>query len=160
MLSSGQRWAPWSALVLYWAGARLGQQRLERIADRVPFVERTDLHRAEAWFERHGGTAVLFGRGVPVVRSLVSVPAGVERMSVVRFIVFTALGSVVYNAALITAGYLLGGRWTEIGKYSDSLNFAIYAAMLAAVLVFVRRRLRRRRADEEGSARERWTGRA
>ncbi|WP_298455547.1 DedA family protein [uncultured Cellulomonas sp.] len=136
------------ALVLYWAGAVLGAQRLRRIADRLPLVDRGDVERAEAWFDRHGGTAVLIGRCVPVVRSLVSIPAGVERMPLVRFVAWTTLGSAVYNAALVAAGYLLGSRWTEIGRYSDVINWAIYAAFAVGLAVFVRRRLGERRRGE------------
>ncbi len=133
------------ALVLYWAGARLGLDRLLRLADRVPLLEPRDLERADAWFRRHGQAAVLTGRAVPVVRSLVSVPAGVERMPVWRFVVLTTVGSAVYNGVLVGLGYVLGGRWTEIGRYSDVINYVVYAAILIAIGVFVRRRLRRRR---------------
>jgi membrane protein DedA with SNARE-associated domain len=136
------------ALVLYGAGARLGSDRLQRLADRMPLLEVSDVTRAESWFDRHGGAAVLLGRGVPVVRSLVSIPAGVEHMALPRFVVYTALGSAVYNGVLVGAGYLLGSRWTRIGEYSDYINYAIYAAIAVAVGVFVRRRLRRRRHDD------------
>jgi membrane protein DedA with SNARE-associated domain len=136
------------ALVLYWAGARLGADRLRRLADRLPLVDAGDVDHAESWFARHGGAAVLLGRGVPVVRSLVSIPAGVERMPLVRFVLYTALGSAVYNSVLIGAGYGLGNRWTRIGEYSDYINGAIYAAIAVAVGVFVVRRLRRNRAAD------------
>jgi membrane protein DedA with SNARE-associated domain len=138
------------ALLLYWAGARLGSDRLQRLAERAPLLEPADVERAEAWFDRHGGAAVLIGRGVPVVRSLVSIPAGVEHMARPRFVVYTALGSAVYNGALVGAGYLLGSRWTRIGEYSDYINYAIYAAFAVAVGVFVRRRLHRRRHGGSG----------
>ncbi len=131
------------ALVLYRAGAALGSRRLQRVADRVPLVEAQDIVRAEEWFGRHGRSAVLFGRGVPVVRSLVSIPAGVEGMPRGQFVAYTLVGSAVYNTVLITAGYLLGSRWTTIGEYSDYLNYAIYTAFAVAVGVFVARRLRR-----------------
>ncbi len=133
------------ALVLYWAGARLGADRLRRTADRLPLTEASDVDRAERWFDRHGASSVLIGRCVPVVRSLVSIPAGVERMPLPRFLAFTALGSAVYNAALVLAGHLLGSRWTRIGEYSDVINYVILAAFAIAIGVFVRRRLRRRR---------------
>ena len=133
------------ALVLYWAGARLGSERLHRLAERMPLLDGSDVDRAEGWFDRHGGTAVLLGRGVPVVRSLVSIPAGVERMSLPRFVAYTALGSAVYNGALVGAGHLLGSRWTRIGEYSDVINAVILGAFAIAIGVFVRRRLRRRR---------------
>lgn len=133
------------ALLLYWAGARLGTDRLRRLAQRLPLMEPHDVDRSEAWFDRHGTAAVLLGRGVPVVRSLVSIPAGVERMALARFVAYTALGSAVYNGALVAAGYVLGSRWTRIGEYSDYINYAIYAAFAVAVGAFVRRRLRARR---------------
>ncbi|WP_308121827.1 DedA family protein [Actinotalea ferrariae] len=139
------------ALVLYWAGATLGLDRLKRAADRVPLLEPSDLDRADHWFRRHGTGAVLTGRAVPVVRSLVSVPAGVEHMALWRFVVLTALGSAVYNGVLVGLGYVLGDRWTEIGRYSDVINYVVYAAILVALGVFVRRRVRRRRRERRDS---------
>ena len=133
------------ALLLYWAGAALGRRRLYRIADRMPLVEVEDLGRAESWFATHGGRAVLIGRLVPVVRSLISVPAGVERMPLVRFTVYTTLGSAVYNAVLVMAGYLLGSRWEDVGQYSSAINYVIYAVIAGALLLFVVRRLGSRR---------------
>ena len=133
------------ALVLYWAGARLGADRLRRGAAWLPLTEPSDVDRAERWFDRHGASSVLVGRGVPVVRSLVSIPAGVERMPLPRFLLYTTLGSAVYNAALILGGYLLGSRWTQIGEYSDVINGVILGAFAVAIGVFVHRRLRRRR---------------
>jgi membrane protein DedA with SNARE-associated domain len=131
------------ALALYWAGAALGHKRLRRLAERMPLVEVGDLERAEGWFDRHGGLAVLIGRVVPVVRSLVSVPAGVERMPLWRFILYTIVGSGVYNAVLIGLGYVLGSRWQTVEQYSSYLNYVIYAAILAAVGMFVLKRVRR-----------------
>jgi membrane protein DedA with SNARE-associated domain len=135
------------ALALYWAGAALGQKRLRRLAERTPLVEVDDLERAEGWFDRHGGLAVLIGRVVPVVRSLVSVPAGVERMPLWRFILYTIIGSGVYNLVLIGLGYVLGSRWKTVEQYSNYLNYAIYAAILVAVGLFALKRVRRRRAS-------------
>src|SRR5215216_7340847 len=135
------------ALALYWAGAALGQKRLRRLAEPTPLVEVDDLERAEGWFDRHGGLAVLIGRVVPVVRSLVSVPAGVERMPLWRFILYTIIGSGVYNLVLIGLGFVLGSRWKTVEQYSNYLNYAIYAAILVAVGLFALKRVRRRRAS-------------
>jgi len=135
------------ALALYWAGAALGQKRLRRLAERTPLVEVDDLERAGHWFDRHGGLAVLIGRVIPVVRSLVSVPAGVERMPLWRFILYTIIGSGVYNLVLIGLGYVLGSRWKTVEQYSNYLNYAIYAAILVAVGLFALKRVRRRRAS-------------
>jgi membrane protein DedA with SNARE-associated domain len=80
-------------------------------------------------------------------------------MPLPRFVVYTTLGSAVYNGVLVGAGYLLGSRWTRIGEYSDYINYAIYAAFAVAVGVFVRRRLRRRRHEDTGEdARDGTTG--
>jgi membrane protein DedA with SNARE-associated domain len=138
------------ALALYWAGAALGQKRLRRLAERIPLVEVGDLERAEQWFDRHGGLAVLIGRVVPVVRSLVSVPAGVERMPLWRFILYTAIGSGIYNLVLIGLGFVLGSRWRTVEQYSNYLNYAIYAAILLAIGMFALKRARRRRAGPLG----------
>src|SRR5690606_34965324 len=108
---------------------------------------RDDISRSEAWFERHGSVAVLTGRLVPVVRSFVSIPAGLEHMSLLRFVVLTALGSGAYNSALVLGGYLLGSRWTDVGRYSDLINYVVYAAIAGAIGVFVVRRLRRDRSS-------------
>lgn len=141
------------ALVLYRVAAAVGMARLHRLVDRVPLVEHSDLDRAETWFDRYDRLAVLIGRVVPVVRSLVSVPAGVARMPMVAFVAFTALGSGVYNAVLVGLGYVLGDRWTDIGRWSDLINAVIVGALVLLVAVGVARRLRsnrRRRLGPDG----------
>jgi membrane protein DedA with SNARE-associated domain len=107
-----------------------------------------DLERAEGWFDRHGGLAVLIGRVVPVVCSLVSVPASVERMPLWRFVPYTIIGSGVYNLVLVGLGFVLGSRWKTVEQYSNYLNYAIYAAIAIAVGLFVVKRLRRRGAHQ------------
>ncbi|WHP16725.1 DedA family protein [Cellulomonas sp. ES6] len=138
------------AWVLYGLGVWLGRERLRRWLERIPLMEVEDLDRAESWFVRHGGAAVLVGRCVPVVRSLVSVPAGLERMPQVRFLVYTALGSAVWNSALVVSGYVLGEQWEDVGHYSDYINYAVYAAIVVIVVRFVWTRLRRRRLAARG----------
>ena len=132
------------ALVLYWLGAAVGRQRLAHALERMPLTDDSDLERAEGWFDRHGGTAVLTGRMVPVVRSLVSIPAGVERMPLVKFTAFTALGSAAYNTALVLAGYWLGRQWQSVGEYSSLLSYAIIGLIVVAICVVAVRRLRSR----------------
>ncbi len=134
------------AWLLYGLGLWFGRQRLRRWLERLPLMEVEDLDRAESWFRRHGGAAVLIGRCVPVVRSLVSIPAGLERMPVGRFLLYTAVGSAVWNTALIVAGYVLGAQWEDVGHYSDYINYAVYAAIVIVLVRFVWTRLRRRRS--------------
>lgn len=129
------------ALVLYRLGSAVGEERSERLLARLPLVDRADLERGEAVFRRHGAAAVLLGRLVPGVRSVVSLPAGIEGMPLVRFCLLTTAGSAAWNALLIGGGYLLGRRWRTVADYSDYLNYALYAvvALLVARLVWKRR---------------------
>lgn len=83
------------AFALYGLGAWWGAERLRRIVARIPLLAVSDVDRAQAWFARHGSTAVFLGRMVPVVRSLISIPAGIERMPLLRFGVLTTAGSAV-----------------------------------------------------------------
>jgi membrane protein DedA with SNARE-associated domain len=108
-----------------------------------------DVDKAEAWFGKHGSKAVLIGRCVPVVRSLISVPAGVERMRVWLFLVLTALGSLVWNSALIVAGHQLGANWHLVESSIGVFQWAVIAAAVAAVGWFVTVKLRARRSTSE-----------
>lgn len=134
------------ALALYVLGRLLGRNRIARLLGPIPLVEAEDLDQAWEWWDRHGGKAVLIGRVVPLVRSFVSIPAGVERMPLLPFLGLTALGSLVWNVALIGAGWLLGDQWEDVGSYSDYLNYGVVLAILALLARFVwkrRHRIRR-----------------
>lgn len=135
------------ALLLYWAGAALGADRLRRAAERVPLMDGDDIDRAQQWFVRHGRSAVLVGRLVPGVRSLVSIPAGVARMPLWPFAAYTVLGSGAYNAVLVLLGHQLGSRWTTVGRYSDPINAVVYVLLGLGLAYAVARRLRKRRAS-------------
>jgi membrane protein DedA with SNARE-associated domain len=131
------------ALVLYGLGALLGRERMRAVAARVPLVEVSDVDRSEEWFARHGAKAVFFGRMLPVFRSFISVPAGVERMPLPSFVLLTTLGSLVWNTAFIVAGYLLGENWHVVGRYAGWLQWVVVAAAVVAVGWFVTARLRK-----------------
>jgi membrane protein DedA with SNARE-associated domain len=131
------------ALVLYGLAAWIGADRLHRFVvarGRWFGVKETDLDRAEAWFDRRAGAAVALGRCVPLVRSIVSIPAGFRRMPLVRFTVYTALGSLVWNVALIGAGAVLGHRWKQVGSVVGIFQWAVIVGVggLAAWFVWTR----------------------
>lgn len=141
------------ALILYALGATLGRDRLRGLVDRLPLIKLEDIDRAERWFTRHGAKAVLIGRVVPIIRSLISIPAGVERMSLPGFIALTALGSAVWNLLLVTAGYLLGTRWRLVESGVGIFSKAVAAVLLIAAVVWtIRAILRRRRTRRLGAA--------
>ncbi|WUV29119.1 DedA family protein [Kribbella sp. NBC_01484] len=137
------------ALALYGVGAGLGRDRTRAIAEKLPLVKVRDIDKAEDWFNRHGPKAVLIGRLVPVVRSLISVPAGVERMPVGLFLPLTAIGSLVWNSLLIVAGYQLGERWHVVESSVGVFQKLVIAGAVAAVVWFVAVKIRARRSDPE-----------
>ncbi|TDD45313.1 DedA family protein [Kribbella antibiotica] len=137
------------ALALYGVGAGLGRDRTRALAGKLPLVKIEDVDKAEDWFNRHGAKAVLIGRLVPVVRSLISVPAGVERLPVPLFLLLTTIGSGIWNTLLIFAGYQLGERWHVVESYVGIFQWVIVAGAVAAVGWFVVVKLRARSSVSE-----------
>ena len=135
------------ALALYGVGAALGRRRMRALAGRIPLVDVDDVDKAEDWFQRHGAKAVLIARLVPVVRSLISIPAGVERMPLPLFMLLTTIGSAVWNSALIGAGYLLGDRYHLVERYLGIVQWVVLGAVVAAVAWFVIGRVRKARSS-------------
>jgi len=133
------------AYFLYGIGRLLSEERLEAFLagiGRIVGLKRSDVHKGFQWFERHGSAVVLFGRLIPVVRSVVSIPAGAEKMPLVRFSVLTALGSLVWNAIWIAVGWGLGDQWKKAGSWGDYIQYGavvLIAIALIAVIVRVRR---------------------
>lgn len=134
------------ALLLYWLGAKLGMQRAISWLSKLPLVDKEDFEKAASWFSRHGRSAIFFGRFIPGVRSLISLPAGAERMHLLTFSIFTIAGSAIWNGLLIGLGAALGTQYELIEKYSDYLNYIVYAGVAGVVAWLVIRRIRRARA--------------
>jgi membrane protein DedA with SNARE-associated domain len=135
------------ALGLYVAGWWLGRSRLLSLVDRFGGkvgLSMKDLDRAEEWFKRHGKISVLVGRLVPIVRSLVSIPAGFAHMPLRQFVAFTAIGSLVWNSLLIGLGYLLEDQWDRVGPV---VEIAQYAVIAVAIFIIARFFLKRRQAS-------------
>lgn len=133
------------ALILYGAGRAFGEERTRKAMLFVPLIDEDDVDRADAWFAKHGEKAVLIGRLIPGVRSLVSLPAGAAGMPLSRFVLLTAIGSAVWNLLLIGSGWLLGTQYHVIEAHIDTANNVIYVLIGASIAVFVMRRLNRRR---------------
>jgi membrane protein DedA with SNARE-associated domain len=130
------------ALVLYWIGALIGRERTRALAARLPLIRVSDIDRTEAWFARHGRKAVFFGRMVPLFRSFISIPAGIERMPMATFLLYTTLGSLIWNAVFVVAGYVLGENRQVIEDYAGTYQKGVLAAGALAVVAFVAVRLR------------------
>ncbi|MCT9003249.1 DedA family protein [Microbacterium memoriense] len=133
------------AFLLYGIGAWLGLPRLRALVERTPLLHVDDVDRTVAWFGRHGGKAVFFGRMLPIFRSLISIPAGVTRMPLWRFGVLTLAGSLIWNGVFVLAGYLLGEQWHIVEEYAGILQYAVIAAAAGALAWFTVVRVRQLR---------------
>lgn len=140
------------AVVHYYVGALLGRRRTRALFVRIPLVRESDLDRAEHWFDRHGAKAVLLCRLVPIVRSYVSLPAGIERMRLLPFVTLTAAGTALWNLALLSAGYAAGRDADTVQRYANWFTVVVGAALLAVVVRFVVIRLRARRQDRRDTS--------
>ena len=140
------------AFALYALGVALGRDRMRAIWDRLPLVKMSDLDKTEAWFERHGRKAVFFGRMIPIFRSLISIPAGVERMPVHTFGLLTLAGSAIWNTIFVLAGYYLGENWHLVEPYADTFQKVVIVVVVALVIWWVVRRvLENNRARSAGA---------
>ena len=145
------------AWLLYGIAAWVGPVRLRRFVERFGrwfSVSVDDLERAESWFDRHSQIAVLICRCVPLIRSLVSIPAGFRRMPFATFTLYTVLGSAIWNFGLVGAGYLLRDRWEDVEPVMGVVQWIVVAAILGALGWFVWKRIVRPRlsGDRHGSS--------
>lgn len=154
-------WLAWAMATLgalvgawlwYLIGAAFGRDRTRRVVGKIPLMEVEDFDRAEAFFRRWGGTAVLIGRCVPLVRSFISIPAGIERMGILKFTAYTAIGSGVWNGIWIGLGFAFGPAIKPIleqwsGVISDLVLIVIGLLLLWFIIARVIRLVKRRRAE-------------
>lgn len=141
------------AWIWYGLGAALGPERTRRLFARIPLLQVADVDRAMRFFDRWGGTAVLVGRCVPIVRSFISVPAGLVRMPRWAFTAFTAAGSAVWNGVWIGLGYGFGPAiQPALERWSGALSTLTLVVIGMLVVIFVIRRLGRRRGHVEPPA--------
>ncbi|GLX93892.1 DedA family protein [Herbidospora sp. NBRC 101105] len=133
------------AVALYAVGAMLGEERMMRLAAKLPLIKLSDIEKTQAWFARHGRKTVFFGRMIPIFRSLISIPAGVTRMPMATFLLFTTLGSAIWNTVFVLAGYYLGENWSVVEDYAGVLSNVVIVLVAVAVVWFVVSRLVRRR---------------
>lgn len=136
------------ALVLYYIAAAIGPERLRHFVVRFGKwfgVKESDLTKAEVWFDRRSTTAVLAGRCVPLIRSIVSIPAGFRRMKIVPFIIYTFIGSAVWNIVLIGTGAVLGENWDAIADYISIFQYLVIAGILLLAVRFAITIIKRRK---------------
>nr|WP_255726640.1 DedA family protein [Sporosarcina sp. ACRSM] len=138
------------AMILYSIGLLLDVKRLEKIVDRwgkFLRLTRKDIHRADAWFDKYGPWTVFFCRLVPLIRSLISIPAGMSNMNFPLFLLLTTIGSLIWNAALVSVGAAVGDNWESIVGYMDIYSNIAYVIIglcgIAAIIWYIRFRRKR-----------------
>jgi len=131
------------SLLAYFIGAYGGRTLVYKYG-RYVLISHRDLAWADRWFARHGGITVFIGRLLPVIRTFIALPAGISRMPLVRFVVYTFAGSLIWCYGLAWIGLKLGENWRMLGKYFHEFDGIITLALLIAVAWYVRRQWRHR----------------
>ncbi len=139
------------AILLFGIGTLLDVQKLEKIVGKWGHILRLtkkDIHKANEWFTKYGVWTVFFCRLIPLIRSLISIPAGMSRMNFWIFLLFTTLGSLIWNTILVTVGASVGSSWEKIVSYMDVYSNIIYALLAVGlgILIFIFIKKRRRSA--------------
>jgi len=140
------------AWALYALGAWLGRARVRAIVDKLPLMSADDFDKTEVWFGKHGTKAVFFGRMVPLFRSFISLPAGVERMNPLAFTALTAAGSLIWNSIFVIAGFYLGENWHVVEEYAGVFQKIVIVVVVALVAWFVVARVRSIRSRKREAA--------
>lgn len=121
------------AMILYGVGLLIDVERIEKIIGRwghILRIKKENVHRADAWFDKYGYWTVFFCRMVPVVRSLISIPAGMSNMNFSIFLLLTTAGTLIWNVLLISVGAMLGANWESILGFMDIYSNIVYVCLI------------------------------
>lgn len=133
------------ALILYGIAFLFGRERTRAFLIWLPLTKESDVDKTELFFEKHERPAVFFGRMLPIFRSLISLPAGVVNMPLTLFIVLTTIGSLIWNMALISAGFFLGENWALVEDYVGTASKVMAGIVLIGLVAWVIVRVRSRK---------------
>ncbi|WP_405102804.1 DedA family protein [Oceanobacillus sp. FSL H7-0719] len=141
------------AMILYGIGMLIDVERLEKIIDRfghILRIKKEDVHKADAWFDKYGYWTVFFCRMVPLIRSLISIPAGMSNMRFSIFLLLTTIGTLIWNILLISVGVVLGANWENILGFMDVYSNIVYVliAITVVVVIYLYIRMRKKRKKE------------
>lgn len=129
------------AIVLYYVGKLLNKERLKKfVSGRVGTILRlndSDIEKADSWFDRKGNKTVFFCRFIPVVRSLISIPAGMSEMAIGKFLIYTIFGSAIWNTILLVIGNRVGKKWKDILNIIDQYSHIVFIVFILLFIAFV-----------------------
>jgi len=133
------------SLVLYVIGFYGGRRFILKYGSYFFFSEQ-ELEKSDEWFKKYGSLAVLFGRMLPIVRTYISLPAGVTKVNLAKFIIYTSVGSIPWNFVLAYIGVILGQNWKELGVYFRKFDYLILILILGSIVWWLWKRFQRKRA--------------
>ena len=128
------------AVILYWIGRILNVERIERIIEKwgkYLRLTKEDVRKADAWFDKYGPWTVFFCRFIPLIRSLISTPAGMSGMNQWLFLVLTTLGTLIWNLVLVLVGAKVGNNWHQIVNYMDVYSNIMYVVIAVSAVIFI-----------------------
>lgn len=129
------------AIILYYIGKLLNKERLKKIVNgkigKLLFLKESDIDSSFKWFDTKGYRTVFFCRFVPVVRSLISIPAGMSKMNFIKFLILTTIGSLIWNTVLVIIGSLLGNNWESLVLVIDKYSFVVLLLIIIFIIIFV-----------------------
>ena len=133
------------SLLSYWIGLYGGQPFIERYG-RFFLLDREDLAATERFFKKYGNATIFISRFIPVVRHLISLPAGMGRMNLVRFSIYTIIGAGLWNAFLTVCGFYLRKNWEVVMQYSGIVDIAVLVVLVFGIAFFIKKHVSRRRS--------------
>ena len=136
------------AIALYFIGRFLNKDRLEKIVEgkigTILHLKKKDIEKANIWFKKRGQYTVFFCRFIPIVRSLISIPAGMTKMKFVPFTILTTIGSTIWNSVLVYLGVIAGSSWMKIASYVNYYSKVVLIIILVVVTIFLRQLYKKR----------------
>lgn len=140
------------AIVLYYLGYILNENRLKKIVNgklgKILFLKEGDIDKASNWFSKKGNKTVFLCRFIPIVRSLISIPAGINKMKLSKFFVYTICGSMIWNTILICLGYTFGENWPVVSQALNDYSFAIKLLLFSVLIVWIFKHLKREKSQK------------
>ena len=136
------------SIVAYWVGIKGGRPFLNKYGKYI-LITSHDLDRADHWFQKNGDWAIFVGRLMPVIRTFISLPAGIAKMRIGKFLIYTFVGSFIWCTALSFAGYLLGTNWEKIRSVMRPFDPAIVAIVIILIGLYIYRHIKRSRTNRE-----------
>ncbi|MEK6909974.1 MAG: DedA family protein, partial [Candidatus Aenigmatarchaeota archaeon] len=129
------------SVISYYIGSSVGRNLILKYGKYV-FIDEGHLNLADRWFKKFGDWIIFISRNLPAVRTYISLPAGVTKMNIIKFSIYTFIGSVPWNALLLYAGVLMGQKWETILKYTTFLDVAVIISGIAFAIWFLRKRIK------------------